>query len=134
MHAQLGSKYRYSSFLGAFIPHFQTILSIDVSSIWVMRPIFRQFILDMKYLTYAPAKGDVSSNVFNDALFSTRRVSIYIDDVRCDVVPGSMRTHRNNINCSFARQFVHASRWSGHVLLKLPPRYTGHGVSHRVVQ
>ena len=24
--------------------------------------------------------------------------------------------------------------WSGHVLLKLPPRYTGHVVSHRVVQ
>ena len=44
-----------------------------------------------------------------------------VDDVTCDVVPGSMRTHRSNIHCYFARQYAHASRWSGNVLLKLPP-------------
>ena len=44
-----------------------------------------------------------------------------IDDVTYDVMPGSMRTHHSNINCCFARQFAHASYWSGHVLLKLPP-------------
>ena len=49
-----------------------------------------------------------------------------IDDVTCDVMPGRMRMHRSNINCCFARQFAHASRWSGHVLLKLPLQYTGY--------
>ena len=33
---------------------------------------------------------------------------IFIDDVTCDIEPGSMRTHHRNIHCSFARQFVHA--------------------------
>ena len=28
-----------------------------------------------------------------------------IDDVTCDVMPGSMRTPHSNISCSFARQF-----------------------------
>ena len=55
-----------------------------------------------------------------------------IDDVTCDVMPGSMRTHHSNIDCCFARQFAHASRWSGHVLLKRS--YTGPVVSHIVVQ
>ena len=59
---------------------------------------------------------------------------ICIDDVTCDVMPGSMCMHHSNIHCSFARQFAHALRWSGHVLLKLPPHYTSPVVSHRVVQ
>ena len=33
----------------------------------------------------------------------------HIDDVTCDVMPGSMRMHHNNIHCYFAQQFVHAS-------------------------
>ena len=67
-------------------------------------------------------------------LFPSKIYHVSIDDVTCDVMPGSLRTYHSNINCCFARQFAHASRWSGHVLLKLPPRYTGYVVSHRVVQ
>ena len=54
-----------------------------------------------------------------------------IDDVTFEVIPGSMRMHHSNIHCCFARQFAHALRWSGHVLLKLPPRYTGPVVNHK---
>ena len=32
-----------------------------------------------------------------------------IDDVTCDVVPGSIHTHHSTINCSFARQFSRTS-------------------------
>ena len=52
-----------------------------------------------------------------------------IDDVTSEIMPGSMPTHHSNIDCSFARQIE-----SGHVLLKLLPRYTNPVVSHRVVQ
>ena len=54
-----------------------------------------------------------------------------IDDVTCDVMPGSMRTNHSNIHCSFAWQFAYA--WSGHVLLKLPPSYTSPVQSSAVV-
>ena len=56
-----------------------------------------------------------------------------IDDVTCDVVPGSLHTHHSNIHYYFAQKFAHASRWSGHELFKLPPCYTGPGLNHIVV-
>ena len=51
-----------------------------------------------------------------------------IYDVTCDIV------HHGNINCSLPGSLHMRHSWSGHVILKLLPRYTGPVVSHRVVQ
>ena len=58
---------------------------------------------------------------------------VYIDGVTRDVMPDSMRTHLAISIVLLPGSLRTHHAWTGHVLLKLPPRYTGPVVSRAVI-